>query len=44
MKNQYRSPVNVWGRILGPYLIVPNCFEEYLNGLMFQHQTFEHFL
>lgn len=34
-RNQNRWSVNVWGGILGPYLIGPYFFEGPLNGVMF---------
>lgn len=35
MRNQNRWSINVWGGILGPYLIGPYFFEGPLNGMMF---------
>lgn len=35
INNQHRWSVNVWGGIMGPYLIGPYFFEEHLNGILF---------
>ncbi|ERL89715.1 hypothetical protein D910_07077, partial [Dendroctonus ponderosae] len=42
MKNKNRWSVNVWGGILGQYLIGPYFFEGHLNGLMFLQFLINH--
>ncbi|ERL95976.1 hypothetical protein D910_00725, partial [Dendroctonus ponderosae] len=42
MKNQNGWSVNVWGGILGQYLIGPYFFEGNLNGLMFPQFLIDH--